>query len=81
MDLDREDTYVLIILMGMASATSANSMESVENALELLAPEWHVSPALGPWIKGHHQTQEWCYDSVYQLLYGSYIMPSYSRKY
>jgi hypothetical protein len=25
--------------------------------------------ALGPWIKGHHQTQEWCYDSVYQLLY------------
>jgi hypothetical protein len=57
MGLDREETYIPIVLMGMASATSANRMESVEKALELLAPKWHVSPALGLWIKGHHQTQ------------------------
>jgi hypothetical protein len=30
MDMDRGETHTLIVLMGMASATSATSMESVE---------------------------------------------------
>jgi hypothetical protein len=70
MCLDREATYVLIVLMGMVNATSVNIIESVEKALELLAPEWHILSALGPWIKGHHRTQEWYYDFVHQVLYG-----------
>jgi hypothetical protein len=32
-----------------------------KDALEFLAPERVVTPALGAWIKEHHQTQEWYY--------------------
>jgi hypothetical protein len=34
-----------------------------KDALEFLAPERTVTPALGAWIKEHHQTQEWYYDT------------------
>jgi hypothetical protein len=34
-----------------------------KGALEFLAPERTVTPALGAWIKEHHQTQEWYYDT------------------
>jgi hypothetical protein len=30
-----------------------------KDALEFLAPEITVTPALGAWIKEHHQTQKW----------------------
>jgi hypothetical protein len=34
-----------------------------KDALEFLAPERTVTPALGAWIEEYHQTQEWYYDA------------------
>jgi hypothetical protein len=33
--------------------------KALKDALKFLAPEIMVAPALGAWIKGNHQTQEW----------------------
>jgi hypothetical protein len=35
------------------------NLKAWKDALEFLAPERSVTPALGAWIKEHHQTQEW----------------------
>jgi hypothetical protein len=40
-----------------------------KDALELLAPERTVTPALGAWIKEHHHTQEWYYDTDDKTIY------------
>jgi hypothetical protein len=40
-----------------------------KDALDFLAPEIMVTPALGAWIKEHHQTPEWYYDAKDKRIY------------
>jgi hypothetical protein len=40
-----------------------------KDALEFIAPERTVTPAIGTWIKEHHQTQEWHYDPEDKTIY------------
>jgi hypothetical protein len=43
--------------------------KSWKDDLEFLAPERTVTPALGAWIKEHHQTQTWYYDAEDKTIY------------
>jgi hypothetical protein len=40
-----------------------------KDAIEFLAPERKVTPALGAWIKKHHQTQKWYYNAEDRKIY------------
>jgi hypothetical protein len=40
-----------------------------KDAIEFLVPERTVAPALGEWIKEHHQTQECYYDAEDKTIY------------
>jgi hypothetical protein len=40
-----------------------------KDTIEFIAPERTVTPALGTWIKEHHQTQEWYYDAEDKIMF------------
>jgi 5-methylcytosine-specific restriction endonuclease McrA len=67
-DLGAEDTDKNTSL-GIFSPTETDSLECMDGGAIVTSTRKTATPALGAWIKEHHQTQEWYYDAKAKTIY------------